>query len=66
MFFVLSKIGAIVTAPPTIAIGMIVLSAILIWTAYTRAARVLLTVGAIILVALAYSPLHELVLLPLE
>ena len=66
MFFVLSKIGAIVTAPPTIAIGMIVLSAILIWTAYTRAARVLLTIGAILLVALAYSPLHELVLLPLE
>ena len=66
MFFVLSKIGTIVTAPPTIAIGMIVLSAILIWTAYTRAARALLTVGAVLLVALAFSPLQELVLLPLE
>ena len=54
MFFVLSKIGTVLTAPPTIAIGMIVLSAILIWTAYTRAARALLTVGAVLLVALAF------------
>jgi len=66
MFFVLSKVGAVLMAPPTIAIVIIVLSAILSWTAYTKTARLLLTAGAISLVLLAFSPLQALVVLPLE
>jgi uncharacterized SAM-binding protein YcdF (DUF218 family) len=66
MFFILSKIGGALTMPPTIAIGVIVLAAILSWTSYTKAARGLLTIGAIILVVLAFSPLEALLIMPLQ
>jgi uncharacterized SAM-binding protein YcdF (DUF218 family) len=66
MFFIIAKIAGFLTTPTHVAIGLATLGVILLWTHWQRAARVIATVGAVFLFALAFLPLSAIFVAPLE
>jgi hypothetical protein len=66
MFFIISKIAGFLTTPTHVAVGLVTLGAVLLWTRWRRAARRIVTAGAIFLFALAFVPLPAIFIAPLE
>jgi uncharacterized SAM-binding protein YcdF (DUF218 family) len=66
MFFLVSKIAGFLTTPTHLAVGIVVVGVVLLWTRWRRAARAIATVGAVLLVALGFLPLSAILVAPLE
>jgi uncharacterized SAM-binding protein YcdF (DUF218 family) len=66
MFFVLSKIAGFLTTPTHLAVGLAALGVILAWTRWRGAGRVIASIGALVLFALAFLPLSAIFVAPLE
>lgn len=66
MFFLVPKIAGFLTTPTHLAVGLVVLGVILLWTRWQRAARAIATAGAVLLFALAFLPLSAILVAPLE
>ncbi|MEA2839714.1 MAG: hypothetical protein QOF41_1044 [Methylobacteriaceae bacterium] len=66
MFFIISKIAGFLTTPTHVAVGLVTLGALLLWTRWRRAARRIVTAGVIFLFALAFLPLSAILVAPLE
>lgn len=66
MLFVVSKILWALVQPDTIVFAMIVIGVALLWTRWSRGGRRLATIGALLLVAVAATPLDEWLYAPLE
>jgi uncharacterized SAM-binding protein YcdF (DUF218 family) len=66
MFFIISKIAGFLTTPTHLAVALVTLGVILLWTHRRRAARRIATAGAVLLFALAFLPLSAMFVAPLE
>jgi uncharacterized SAM-binding protein YcdF (DUF218 family) len=66
MFFIISKIVGFLTTPTHVAVGLVTLGTLLLWTRWRRAARPIVTAGVIFLFALAFVPLPAIFIAPLE
>ena len=66
MFFIISKIAGFLTTPTHLAVALVTLGVVLLWTRWRGAGRRVVTVGAILLFALAFLPLSALFVAPLE
>jgi uncharacterized SAM-binding protein YcdF (DUF218 family) len=66
MFFIISKLAGFLTTPTHVAVGLVTLGVILLWTRWQRAGGRIVTAGAILLVALAFLPLAAILIAPLE
>src|SRR3954452_25571168 len=66
MFFVTSKIAGFLITPTHLAVGLVALGLILLWTRWRRAGRVIATLGGLLLFALAFLPLSAIFVAPLE
>jgi uncharacterized SAM-binding protein YcdF (DUF218 family) len=66
MFFIISKVAGFLTTPTHVAVGLVTLGVILLWTRWRRAGRRIATAGAILLFGLAFLPLQAILIAPLE
>ena len=66
MFFIIAKIAAFLTTPTHLAVALVVLAVVLLWTRWRSAARPIATIAAIFLFALAFLPLSAIFVAPLE
>ena len=66
MFFIISKLAGFLTTPTHVAVGLVTLGVVLLWTRWRRAGHRITTAGAILLFGLAFLPLQAILVAPLE
>lgn len=66
MFFILSKLAGFLTTPTNVAVGLVVIAAIVSWTRWRRVGRAFGTGAALLLFALAFLQLSAIFVVPLE
>jgi len=66
MFFLISKVFAFFTLPSNIAISLVFLGALMLFTRFARAGRRLLLLGCILIVIVGVSPLGRVMTIALE